>query len=278
MLAGDLGRKRLSFRTALLGLFVALTIVLASTTVYESGIRTTVTSTSILSTTLTQTTTITAYTTSSTTLLTGSTTLFSSVGVENSDMTALVANSADGLGLSLQAEPCALLFRGCVGPTNGNLTITVTESNLLTSVNNITEADGWAYPKGSLNPNGGCGPDAPIPVGFAVVQGRYGQENYTAAEALTLYNPNYIYMCTTIGFASPNPAYGFQPLSDAFAIPVGSSLPDHGVASLTFSTDGYWTAGQGNVATTFKTFSNGFYTIIGADEWGNVVFLEFYVS
>jgi hypothetical protein len=38
----------LNVRTSLLGLFVALTIVLASTTVYESGIRTTSTSTSTL--------------------------------------------------------------------------------------------------------------------------------------------------------------------------------------------------------------------------------------
>ena len=38
--------ERLNVRTALLGLFVALTIVFASTTVYESGIRTTLTSTS----------------------------------------------------------------------------------------------------------------------------------------------------------------------------------------------------------------------------------------
>jgi hypothetical protein len=38
--------ERLNARTALLGLFVVLTIALASTTVYESGIRTTLTSTS----------------------------------------------------------------------------------------------------------------------------------------------------------------------------------------------------------------------------------------
>ena len=38
--------KGLNARTALLGLFVALTIVFASTTVYELGIRTTLTSTS----------------------------------------------------------------------------------------------------------------------------------------------------------------------------------------------------------------------------------------
>jgi len=45
-------------KSALLGIFVALTIVFASTTVYESGIRTTLTSTS----TTTQTTTVTSST------------------------------------------------------------------------------------------------------------------------------------------------------------------------------------------------------------------------
>lgn len=48
--------ERLNTRTALLGLFVALTIAFASTTVYESGIRTTLTSTS----TSTSTSTVTA--------------------------------------------------------------------------------------------------------------------------------------------------------------------------------------------------------------------------
>jgi hypothetical protein len=37
--------ERLNVKTALMGLFVVLTIVFASTTVYESGIRTTLTST-----------------------------------------------------------------------------------------------------------------------------------------------------------------------------------------------------------------------------------------
>ena len=51
-------------RTALLGLFVALTIVLASTTVYESGTRTTLTSTSTSTSTSTNTLTSTVTTTS----------------------------------------------------------------------------------------------------------------------------------------------------------------------------------------------------------------------
>jgi hypothetical protein len=55
----------LKVRSALLGLFMALTIVLASTTVYESGLRTTLTSTRTLTSTLTQTTTVTATSNSS---------------------------------------------------------------------------------------------------------------------------------------------------------------------------------------------------------------------
>ena len=54
----------MNVRIALLGLFVGLTVVLASTTVYEAGSRTTVTSTSVVtvvsSSTLTQTSTVTA--------------------------------------------------------------------------------------------------------------------------------------------------------------------------------------------------------------------------
>lgn len=69
----DPTQPTLNARTALLGLFVALTIVLASTTVYESGTRTTLTSTSTstiastntLTSTLTQTTTVTSTTLSS---------------------------------------------------------------------------------------------------------------------------------------------------------------------------------------------------------------------
>jgi len=174
----------LNARTALLGLFVALTIVLASTTVYESGIRTTLTSTSTSTntstSTLTQRTTVTTSPPTSTTRLTTST-LFSSgntaaLGVDNS--AALVLNSSDGLGLSLQVEPS---FNGSLA---GNYTITVHETSFLNSVNNITQAGEWGYPKGSLNPANPCGPEAPTPVGFAVVQGRYGQSNYTSAEAL----------------------------------------------------------------------------------------------
>jgi hypothetical protein len=59
----------LKLRTALLGLFVALTIVLASTTVYESG-RTMLTSTSTLTSTVTSVSTVTTTTAQTTTVTT----------------------------------------------------------------------------------------------------------------------------------------------------------------------------------------------------------------
>jgi len=58
----------LNVRTALLGLFVALTIVFASTTAYESGTRTTLTSTSTSTSTTTSVSTITSTTTETTTI------------------------------------------------------------------------------------------------------------------------------------------------------------------------------------------------------------------
>ena len=239
-------------KTALLGLFVALTMVFASTTLYESGTRTTVTSTS----TLTQTLTV-----ASTTRLT--TSLFSSVLLGN---TALVLNSSDGLGLSLQVEP----------GLNGNYTITVRESNLLNFVNNVTEADEWKYTQDSVAP---CGPDPYTnPVEFAVVQGHYGQDNYTSSKALPFYNPDIVRLCGEVGFLGGPSAFAFQPLSDAFSFPSGSAQPEVGAASATITTSGYWVGGQNGVAAALEPFPPGAYTVIGADEWGDVVLLQAFLE
>ncbi|MDA4123711.1 MAG: hypothetical protein OK456_11080 [Thaumarchaeota archaeon] len=250
----------MNLRSALLGLFVALTIVLASTTVYESGIRTaltsTSTSTSTLTSTLTQTTTVT-----STTRLT-TTSLLSSVLLGN---TALVLNSSDGLGLSIQAEE---------GP-DGNYTFTVRESNLLNSVNNVTEADGWAYRQDSAGP---CGPDPYVnPVEFAVVQGNYGQNNYTSSSALPFFNPTILNLCGEVTITGGSNAFGFQPVSDAFSFPIGSAQPEVGQASVTITTTGYWTVVPAD-AGVMKPFPPGAYTLIGADEWGDVVLLQAFLE
>lgn len=252
--------ERLNVRTALLGLFVALTIVFASTTLYESGNRTALTSTSTLTKTftskLTQTTTMT-----STTRVTTSA-LYSSVLLGN---TALVINSSEGLGLTIQVEP---------GPS-GNYTFTVRESNLLSSTNNVTEADRWAYHQDSVNQ---CGPDPYTnPVEFAVVQGHYDRSNYTSSRGLPFFNSSILVECGKVTVTGGSNAFGFQPQSDAFSFPIGSAQPEVGVALVTITTSGYWTdSGQNGVA--FIPFPPGGYTVIGADEWGDVVLLQAFLE
>ncbi len=189
-------------------------------------------------------------------------TLFSSVGGGS----VLVLNSSDGLSLSVQVD----------STPNGNYTITVKESNLLNAVNNVTAADEWKYPEQSLNP---CGtPSPPGPVELVVARGSFGQDNFASAKALPLYNTGNLYTCGRATILGGSNAYAFQPLSDAYAFPSGSALPDHGTSSVTISTNGYWTGGQDGVPPAFKPFDPGFYTAIGADEWGNVVLLQFFVS
>ena len=252
--------ERLNVRTALLGLFVALTIVFASTTVYELGTRTTLASTSTSSETLTSTLTQTTTITSTTRLTTSA--LLSSVLLGN---TALVLNSSDRLGLTIRAEP----------GLDGNYTFAVRESNLLNSVNNVTEADGWAYRQDSA---GLCGPDPYVnPVEFAVVQGHYAQNNYTSSSALPFFNPTILNLCGEVTITGGSNEYGFQPLSDAFLFPIGSAQPEVGAASVTITTSGYWTVGQDGVATLIP-FPPGAYTVIGADEWGDVVLLQAFLE
>lgn len=174
-------------------------------------------------------------------------------------------NSSSGLGLFLQVEP----------GLNGSYTFTVTESNLLGSANNVTEVGRWSYPRDSLSP---CGPDPfTNPVELAVVKGTYGQSNFTSAKALPFYNTGILNPCGQVGFSAPA-GYVFQPLNDTFSIYSGSTLEASGEASVTFSTNGYWTGGQSNLPATFRTFSPGVYTLIGADEWGNVALLQAFLE
>jgi hypothetical protein len=135
-------------------------------------------------------------TSTSTTISTKTLTSFSSVLLGN---TALVLNSSDGLGLSIQV----------IEGLNGNYTFTVRESNLLNSVDNVTETDGWAYPQDSVRP---CGPDPNAnPVELAVVQGHYSQDNYTSGKALPFYNIGYPYPCGELEFVGGPYAFAFQP-------------------------------------------------------------------
>ena len=109
-------------RIALLALFVALTVVLASTTVYESGIRTTLTSTST-ATSVSTTTSTTTQTTTVTATLDVAKTL---AGVYLSHVAAI--ESGNMTALAVQYETNATLY----APQNGN------RGNFFDGVANIT--------------------------------------------------------------------------------------------------------------------------------------------
>jgi hypothetical protein len=193
-----------------------------------------------------------------------STSSASSSNTTSTPGTASTSNSSDGLEFSLQTIPSG----------NGTFTIAAEEVNHLSSVNNITEANQWKYSASLLDPFNNCAP-GDSPVGFAVFQGYYGMNNYTSGEALPLYNTATLFSCTVNYF--PN-VYLFQPKSDNISVYNDRQFRVNTTASVSASVSGYWTGGQGLTSpATFNGFA-GSYTVLGADEWGNVLLLHFSVT
>jgi len=163
-----------------------------------------------------------------------------------------VTNSSDHLRFSLQ-----LSYND-----NGSLTIKVDEFNLLDSPNDVTATNGWAYPSNSLDPFNNC----PIFLldGFAVASGHYEMNNLSEANPLRLYNAESGQLsCSSDSY--PN-EYEFQPLSDR--------VSNYGVPALSEAITGYYSQS----GSSFISFPSGVYTVIGADQWGNVLLLYFTAS
>ena len=188
------------------------------------------------------------------------TTSSSSTGIA----TASVSNSSDGLSLNLEVLPGG----------NGTFTVTAYESNLLSSVNNVTEANQWKYPAYLLNPADNCAPTND-PVGFAIFQGYYGMSNYTSGKALPLYNTNVEFHCTENIYANE---YLFQPMGDFISVYNHGQFETNGTASLSLLAGGYWTGGAGTPTSASFSEFRGVYTVLAADEWGNVLLLHFTVD
>jgi len=183
-----------------------------------------------------------------------------------------IVNSSSGLSLSLSAT---------VAPSGSPnvVAISVSVNNTLDTYNNIAMSNAWKYPSQSLNPFDPCG--APGPIGFAIFSGYYDLSNYTKAQALDLYNMNATYMCTTMTFASDS-YYSFMPHSDiAFIVPPGTQPGQVGdsytAISISFNAIGFW-SNTSEMSATFRSFPTGSYTVLGADEWGNVVLVHLQIS
>jgi hypothetical protein len=169
------------------------------------------------------------------------------------------SNSSDNLEFSLQLTH----------ESNGNLTVEVDELNLRDLVNNVTGTDGWKYSPYSINPFDNCA--VGLFYGFAIASGNYDANNLTSASALRLYEAAEGQVsCSESDYVN---TYSFQPMSDKVTVDPGLPYPQTFAASFSESIGGYWNAS----GSSFQRFGPGIYTVIGADQWGNVLLLHFRV-
>ena len=165
------------------------------------------------------------------------------------------------LGLNLSVAMNTTLLQSGQG-----IEIIISEANILNTTNTINASTHWQFSPLSLGP---CG-TYNYPMGLAICQGYYTSANISTAESLELYGaevcPMYILFIAS---------YTFQPLSNMASI--NSPNPGSSIAmNSTVAASGYWAVnleGQRE----FSNFSPGIYTVVGGDEWGQLVILHFLV-
>jgi len=160
----------------------------------------------------------------------------------------------------------------------------VDEYNPLGTTNNVTAednetADGnWSLRIGDLD-GAPCWSDD-WPLGFAIASGHYTSANITTAKFLDLVNPGVTYSCPLyVGYGTPA-GYAFEPMSDTATTygcigePCLTGSVATGVEPPSWSpVTGYWNQGGA-----FTSFPRGTYTVVAADEWGEVAIAYFAVA
>jgi hypothetical protein len=199
-----------------------------------------------------------SYCSSQTTATTQSSALIPSYSMNETSASAV--NSTLGLSLQLFAAPS--------NGSLGNLSISTEVVGARNVSTRIAVDNDWP---GVANSFGICGAPEQIGVGFGIFQGYFDQGNYSDATPLFLYNTSETYSCTTVSYG--NFTYSFQPHSD-FAELLNFSVPHYNESIATGGlVAGYWQLGG-----SYEVFPTGNYTIMAADEWGQVAFLHFIVT
>jgi hypothetical protein len=193
-------------------------------------------------------------------------------------------NSPTGLRLDLNLS----------APSNGTLSITVDESNTLDQANNVFTSDDWPPHASGLFQWTSTICDVSerdLPMGYEVLQGNCGQNNFTDGSPLWLEAQVILPSCAlTAPF--PPVSYTFKPLSD-----VASDVNE--AVSVSGRWSGFWIGSNGSglgeahgggcrgspplnsfnaCSLTLDPFAPGDYTVVAADEWGRAVILHFTVQ
>lgn len=198
--------------------------------------------------------------------------------------------------------------------SSGALTVTVNVLNARDTANNLTAVNHWPDNPSNffLWVQGGCDSATAIPMGYEILRGNYESNNFTTATPLTLEaQPQ-----TLCPYEAPTPYYAFGPLSDIAATYQYGNIPSlAGVYRMPLNTScnwtpdlrcwwndvgpwsGYWTgstyqssAGElvggycpgasspESCPLTLNLFPSGTYTVVAADEWGQIAVLHFNVQ
>ena len=162
--------------------------------------------------------------------------------------------------------------------SSGVLDVRVSVFNTLDRVNNITNADDFPPSANTTSFfNWQENPCAGTSIGYEVLQGNYGENNYTQGTALALRVINPSYTCGASISSSPSPYFQIvAPLSE--------------VANASDEWSGFWMGSfynsHGNLCVenlspnsscqlSFVPFPAEPYTVVACDEWGQIVLLHF---
>lgn len=192
----------------------------------------------------------------------------SSSSVSTSSTTSQLANTiaAEDTNDNLQLR---LSLNATIVAPGHAFAISISEFNTLTTTNNVTSANYWALDGLELGPCGHSYGPTQGPLGVEVFSGRYTAANVSQAQPLGIYPspvacPQFIRVIT---------GFYFQPLSDiAFWLP---SFGGNGTAVAGSVTVG---SGYPDYSSAGQPLSPGTYTVVGGDEWGNLLFVYVQVT
>jgi hypothetical protein len=178
-----------------------------------------------------------------------------------------VVNDSSRLRLTLSMNSSALL-------TGEPVEIEISEQNTLLLTNTVANGHDWPITGLSLSP---CG-TLNDPIGFEILKGYHLKNDLPSTDRLDLYGPGF-YFCPLILLGINS--YVFAPDSDLASINGGcspnpcSAIPIQSQGSFT----GFWSGSIPYLSSpTFHSFSPGVYTVVGGDEWGDLLVLHFVVS
>jgi hypothetical protein len=163
------------------------------------------------------------------------------------------------------------------------ISINLSETNTLPHFNNITASDNWAY-FGFPEQTCVSGPAIlNLPFALAIVQGDYSKLDLNGTTSLPILSPPGLSLLIPCSLFWAPAEYDFYPSSNVAIAHNGTvfNVQNESIStSMNFS--GYYSSGYYNSSGTYIyetiNFSPGMYTVIGGDEWGQMVILHFIVT